>query len=443
MAGWLGSVFGKDPGKLLENAERFAGLERWPEAIDSLEKALAHASRGKPGIDAVIRRRLREYSDAYVTQMEQAIPLFLEDGNREKAEEFAEIAITFTEDESRRTAIRGLLARAKPAKKPPAPPPRPEKYADELIDSLLYGYLESLEPEEREQVEKRPLAFQRAFVYWHQGEPEEARRAAEDHLSKAIDDPWGHLYLGLSLASLDLADEAARAFEAAAGLDPSLLPATLGLAAMERQRGNGDRALELLDKATKTVRAHPDRFGEKRRDDVFQTTLQVLAESGRHKWAGELYGELRREGLIPLNLAFEARLAEARGDLGGAAARWDTLLGSRSGGAGGSITGHGFAGGAAGPADHEEAADFFHRAGEGKRAFDLYQKAALHVTDRIHFHDEESLMPHLFRLKKKIALLSLEIGRPNEARAIADELAGLDEPPPELDEIRRAIAESP
>lgn len=436
MAGW---PFGKDPEKLMAEAERFAGLDRWPEAIDSLETALARASKGKPGIDGEIRRRIAKYAEDYVSQLEEAIPRFLEEGNREKAEEYAEIAATFTEDENRRKAIRELVARAKPKVKPKAPPPPPEKYADELIDSLLYGYLESLEPDEQEAVERRPLAFHRAFVYWHQGESEEAKRAAEEHLSKATDDPWGHLYLGLSLASLGKTDEAARAFEAAAGLDPSLLPATIGLAAMERLRGNWERAVELLGEATRTVRAHPDRFGEKRRDEVFQTTLQVLAESGRQKWAGELYGELREEGLVPENLPFEARLAEAKGDLGAASARWSALVGARPAGAGGAIAGHGSGSAAAGPAEQEEAADFFRRTGEGKRAFDLYQKAALHITDRIHFHDEEALLPHLFRLKKKTALLSLEIGRPKEAKAIAEELAGLDEPPPELDEIRRAI----
>lgn len=442
MAGWFGSKFAKGPEKLVAEAKRFAAGERWPEAIDSLEKALARAAQGPPGYDAVIRGLIDRYSEAYVAQLEEAIPRFLEDGNREKAAEFVEIALTFTNDEERRASIGAMLAAHKREKDETRAPRRPDMYPPELIDSLMHGYLESLEPAEQVEVQKRSFTFQKAFVYWHQGEAEEARIAAEDHLARSTDDAWGHLYLGLSLASLDRTDDAVRALEAAVGLDPSLLPATLALAGVERHRENWERAIELLETASNRVRSYTDLFSEKRRDEVWQTMLQVFVEAGRPERAERLYATLRGEGKIAENLAIEARLAEARGDEEDAADRWETLLGARPTG-GGTITGHGSGGAVAGPAEHEEAADFYYRRGDGKRAMRHYERAALQITERIHYAGEDLPEAHLFRLKKKYALAAIGIGRFGEAKAVADELARLESPPPELDEIRRALEDPP
>ncbi len=438
----FGSLFPKNPQKQMNRAERLASEERWPEAIELLEQSLR---RVPPLAADTMRRKIREYSDAYLALLEEAIPRLLEEKNREKAEEFAEIAASFTDDEKRKKAIRALVTKSRTAGAEfdddgGAPPEEPDPLPNELIDSLLHGYIDSLEPDEKEEILQRSFAFQKAFVLWHQGMPAAAARAAEEHLSKRTDDAWGHLYLGLSLANLDETDRAALAFEAAIGLDPGLITASLGLAAMERRRENLDRSVELLERVTGEILADPDRFGEKKRDEVFQTTLQVLVEARRFDRAEELYGGLREKGLVAELIPYEARLAEARGDRDGAIGRWEYLLKTLP--AGGAIMGHSAQAAAVGPEELEEAADFFHRDGDEKRAVDLYKRAALDLTQKIHFAGERIPISHLFRLKKKAAFLLIESGRASEAEQIAEELERLDPVPPVAVEIRKKLGES-
>ena len=140
--------------------------------------------------------------------------------------------------------------------------------------------------------------------------------------------------------------------------------------------------------------------------------------------------------LIP----YEARLAEARGDMDGAIGRWEFLIGTLP--AGGAIMGHSSQSTAVGPAELEEAADFFHRVGDGKRAVELYQRAALDLTQKIHYSDERIPIGHLFRLNKKTAFLLIESGRAGEAEQIAVELERLDPVPPVAGEIRKRLEES-
>jgi len=443
MTSWFSSLFSKGPEKMLKDAEVLAEQERWPEALATLEKALDRAPKDSAWPAEEIRSRIQRYSVSYRDMLIDAIPRFLEEGNRAKAAELADTALTFADSEAERKKIQSLLRDPIPKRKeeafPAAPEESREKYPKELIDSLLHGYLEAEEPAEQEEILRRPLVFQRAFVLWHQGEAEDAMRAAEEHLEKQPNDPYGLLYLGLSRGALGKVDEAAEAMELALRIDPSLLSGTLGLAAMERQRGNWRRAITLLEKASKEVRDDPERFGERRRDETLLLTLQVLLEAGKTERAESFYRELRREKILPVMPPLEARLAEARGALDEAERAWDSFLRETPGT--GTITGHGSRATATGPAELEEAGDFFERRAKLKKAAGLYQRAALLFTQRVHYGGEALPMENLFRLKKKMAFLLIEMGKYEEAEDLAAEMEQEEPPPPEAAEIRRRLEE--
>ncbi|MFH1679410.1 MAG: tetratricopeptide repeat protein [Candidatus Eisenbacteria bacterium] len=439
MTGWLGSLFGKSPEKRIEEAERFAATERWPEAIDVLDKTMQGIPAERGALRSEIERRIARYSESYLSVLEEGIARSIEEEDFEKAEELVSIAVEFTRDEKRKNAIRGLLKRPAPREdaRKEEPGPAPDAYSDELIDSLLHGYVEGLEASEKEAILTRPFSFQKAFVLWQEGDAEGSRRAAEKYVAENARDPYGHLYLGFALATIDRTEEAAGAFETALALDPSLLHAGLGLAAMERRRGNLSRAIALLDEVVAAIRSEPDRHGERRREESFLLALQVLVEAGEGDRAERLYRELLREGLLRKTLSVEARIAEARDDHAAAAEKWDLHLSAGPGT--GAITGHGARAGAAGPDDHEEAADFHYRRGTLKRALDLYERAALLITERVHFSGERIPASDLFRIKKKTALTLIETGRKKEAERIAEELERARPVPPEAAEIREAL----
>lgn len=435
MAAW----FGKSPEKRIENAERFASEERWPEAIDILEKALRAAPKDRGALRAEIERRIARYAESYLAVLEEGIVRSMDEGNIEKAEELAEIAVEFARDDEKKRALRELVRRTPephPARKED---PAPDPYSDELIDSLLHGYIEGLDADEREEILKRPFGFQKAFVLWQEGNQEASRRAAEEYAARNARDAYGHLVLGFALAAVGRTDEAAGAFETARALDPSLLQAALGLAAMERRRGDLPRAVALLDETVAKIRSEPGRHGEKCREEAFLLDLQVLAEANESERAEKLYRELRAEGLLPELLSVEARLAEARGEYDAAAGTWDRHLAARPGM--GSITGHGARAAAAGPDDWEDAADFHRRRGTLRRALDLYERAALLITERVHYSGETIPAGDLFRIKKKSALVLLEMGKRKEAERIAEELERVRPVPPEAAEIREALRE--
>jgi hypothetical protein len=436
MAAW----FGKSPEKRIEDAERFAAEERWPEAIDILEKALRAAPKDRGALRAEIERRIARYSESYLSVLEEGILRSVDEGNIEKAEELADIAVEFARDEEKKRALRELVRKAPETLSVRQEEPPPDSLSDELIDSLLHGYIEGLDAGEREEILKRPFGFQKAFVLWQEGNVEASRRAAEEYAARNARDAYGHLVLGFALAAGGRTDEAAGAFETAHALDSSLLQAALGLAAMERRRGNLPRAVALLNETVAKIRSEPGRHGERRREEAFLLDLQMLAEANEGERAEKLYRELREEGLLSEMLPVEARLAEARGDYEAAAAMWDRHLMARPGM--GSITGHGARAAAAGPDDYEDAADFHRRRGTLKRALDLYERAALLVTERVYYSGEKIPASDLFRIKKKSALVLLEMGKRKEAERIAEELERARPVPPEASEIREALREN-
>jgi tetratricopeptide (TPR) repeat protein len=445
MTSWFRSAFGKSAAKRIAEAERFAAVERWPEAIEILRGALAGTAEEDAVARAEIPRRIAEYSAAHLALLEEAIVRCLEEGDREKAEELANEALFYAADDDKKRAVRGLLAKARPEKEAPGAAettgpdkePENEPFGDELIDSLLFGYAESMAPRERDEVLKRPFSFQKAFVLYQQGDLEAARRAAAEFVSNNARDAYGHLYFGLTLAALEKTEDAAGELDTALLLDPSLHQAALGLAAMERRRGNTKRATALLREVLDLFRAEKGPEAERGREETFLLLLPALLETGEGAGAEKLYRELRAEGGLPEMPAVEARLTEAGGDHEGAAARWERFLRTRA--AGDSVMGRGSRGAVAGPEDHEEAADFYARRGNTKRAVELYERAALLVTQRIHYSGEGLLLQDLFRLKRKIAVVFIETGRRKEAEEIADGLESESPSSPEAAAIRKAL----
>ncbi|RPJ48372.1 MAG: hypothetical protein EHM19_02105 [Candidatus Latescibacterota bacterium] len=444
MPSWFRSVFGKSAAKRLGEAERLAAIERWPEAIDILRTALAEATDEEGEARSEIPRRIAAYTDSYLGLLREAIERCVNEGDREKAEELASVALAYATSEEKKGEIRSLLERAA-AKAPAAEEadvspdecPVNEPFGDELIDSLLYGYAESLEPGEREEILKRPFSFQKAFVLYQQGDVEGAARAAREYVSKTARDPYGHLYLGIALDALGESEEAIHELETARVLDPDLWQAAFAIAEAERRRGAPARAAEHLEEAMRALRAIETPEGERAREHAFHGLFEVLLETGRSARAEELYRDLLSKKLLPEALPVEARLAEARGDAAAAAERWEAFLRSSAGQE--TIMGRGTRAATAGAADIEEAADFYSRSENPKRALDLYERAALLVTQRIHFSGERMLLPHLFRLKKKMALLLVETGRAKDASKIAEEMESEAPASPDAAEIRRAI----
>jgi tetratricopeptide (TPR) repeat protein len=442
MPSWFRSVFGKSASKRIAEAERFAAVERWPEAIEILKTALAEATDEEGPARSEIPRRIEAYSKAYVALLEEAIVQCMNEEDREKAEELLSIALMHAGGEEKKRELRSLLDRAAP--KPKAPPPEEERadepFGDELIDSLLHGYAEGLGPKEREAILRRPFSLQKAFVLYQQGDAEGATRAAEEYVSKDARDPYGHHYLGLSLAALGRTEEAARAFDTAILLDESLHQASLGLAAMERRLGNRVKAIDLLERVLSALRSEENTEAEGEREETFHLLLQLLLETGESGRVDRLYHDLRKRGRLPAMPAVEARLAEARGDFASAAERWETHLEARS--AGETITGRSAR--AAGPTaeEIEDAADFYRRRENRKRALALYERAALLVTQRIHYSGERFLLPDLLRLKKMTAIVCIEAGRTRDAAKIVEELEREAPGSAEAAEVRRALEEA-
>jgi len=265
------------------------------------------------------------------------------------------------------------------------------------------------------------------------------REAAEEYLSKRMDDPFGRTFLGLALVALGEEEKALPLLETTvAGGDPPVR-AIVALAGMERQKGNRERSADLLETGTAAVRAAPEDYSERRREEVYMLTLQLLAESGRLDRAEELYVELREEKELAENLAFEANLHELRGNIDEAAAAWNALIGANP--MSGAIMGHG-SGRRVGHGEMEAAGDFFRRNARLKRALDLYQGGALHYTRTIHEDDAEHSLEPLSRLKGKIAAVLMEMNRWEEAEAIVAELESLDPPAPFTAELRKKLDES-
>ncbi|MBN1826487.1 MAG: hypothetical protein JW958_09480 [Candidatus Eisenbacteria bacterium] len=436
----MAAFWKKDPGKMKDQAVRLAETGRWPEAIETLEAALRHIPKGGDPVRFEIEKLLKEYGAAHRAFLIETITRLFEEGNREKAKDLAEVAEAFSRTEAEREEIRALV-RAHPridARKFEKPP-TPDRYPPELVDSLLQGYIELADPVERRALESRPLSFQKAFVLWHQGEPEGAREAAEEYLSKRMDDPFGQILLGLSLLALGEDDRAFPLIETAAAADPPPIRALVALAGLERQKENRDRAADIMEKAVALVRAAPDDFGERRREEVYSLALQLLAEAERLDRAEELYVELREEKALEENLIFEANIHEVRGDVDEAAAAWNLLIGANP--MSSAIIGHG-SGSRVSYDNLEAAGDFFQRNARLKRALDLYRGAALLYTSRIHENDNEFTLEPLVRLKAKIALLLMETFKWGEAEQMVLELESIDPPPPQAAELRKKLDES-
>ena len=235
MAGFWNNLFGGSPESLIGRADSLAAEELWPEAIETLEKALGRLPENDRATRAEMEGRIAAYVDGYQKQLAEAIPRLIEDGEGEQAEELLSIALAFARDEEEEQRLRTLSAAPVEVEAPePVIDPRP----DHEIDALADSFAEALEPEEKEAVFARPVAFRRGFVLWNEGEYDRAGHALDEFLRQAPHDPYGYLFLGLTFAAAGRREEAEGALEKAVRHEPSLVLATLSLSIVRKELGD-------------------------------------------------------------------------------------------------------------------------------------------------------------------------------------------------------------
>ncbi len=449
MAGFLQKMFGGGPEKLIDKSERMAADESWPEAIHVLEKALSQAPETDMSLRSDIERRIRDYSKSYRLHLMEAVESLLADGDREKAAQLSSIALSFTSDERERDRIREVVAEPDTTEEetsdsvapttdeaPSVPEPNDDR-SDIQIKGLADSYSEALEPDEKGAIFARPAMFLRGFVLWNEGRYEEARRAFMHFLADSPHDPFGLLYLGLSLHPLGRGEQAIDALEKSVRHEPSLAVAVMALAQIKRGSGMASEAADHLEKLYDVVKDDPDRFSDRRRDEVVFSTIASLIAAGRAERAESVYEFAIEKGFFGEHLPFEARFAAAGGNIDLATRKWELFLKAPI--ISGSIMGQGASTRIPGPGDYEQAGDFFSEQHDHNRAANYYQKAALAITQRAHGSGEAIPLQLLLRYRKKLAFSFIGMENWNEAEAIAKEMERIEPPPPEAQDIRAQL----
>jgi len=437
MAGMWDNIFGGGADKLFEKADSLAREECWPEAISTIERAIQKMPDQDRAALADAERKLAEYTRAYKKHLAGAITLLADDGDREAAAELLDIALSFADDEDERKRFAALLALPPAVDAPPKEVELIDKRSSDVIGGLADSYSEVLEPGEKEAVFARPELFLRGFVLWNEGRFDESATLLRSFLEESPHDPYGLLFLGLSHSGRGDREEGARLLQEAIRYEPSLVLASLSLGLILKDLGRAEKSASVLEKLCAIVTEFPDQFSPRRREEVIFHTVSTLIESGDAARAEEIYVKVREEELFDEHLLLRARLAEAKGDLDDAARMWDEFLKPGMGG-GGSIMGHSASSRGPAPADFEKGADFFSKQGDSTRAGKYYQRAALNLTQGAHAGGEGIPLGDLLRMRKKLALSLVSLGKRDEALRIADEMDQLEPPPPEAAEIREA-----